>query len=100
VKIIVVLTYEASGAGCVLHRALAAWGYACHVIAPSVIPKRSGVHRKHHTRDAADLARLYRAGERVAVRIPSEADERGRRAGPRRRALPRHVSARDPDVAA
>jgi transposase len=70
--------YEASGAGYVLHRALTAWGYACDVIAPSLIPKRSGVQRKHDQRDAADLARLYRAGELVAVRIPSEADERVR----------------------
>ena len=64
---------EASGAGYVLHRALRAWGYAGAVIAPSLIPKRAGVHRKHDTRDAADLARLYRAGELVPVRIPSEA---------------------------
>ena len=49
--------YEASGAGYVLHRALRDWGYACEVIAPSLIPKRSGVHRKHDKRDAADLAR-------------------------------------------
>ena len=34
--------------------------------------------RKHDKRDAADLARLYRAGELVPVRIPSEADERVR----------------------
>ena len=70
--------YEASGAGYVIHRAMKDWGYTCEVIAPSLIPKRSGVHRKHDTRDAADLARLYRAGELVAVRIPSEADERVR----------------------
>ena len=70
--------YEASGAGYVLHRALQEWGYPCHVIAPSLIPKRSGVQRKHDKRDATDLARLYRAGELVAVRIPSEADERVR----------------------
>lgn len=70
--------YEASGAGYVLHRALAEWGYACAVIAPSLIPQRAGVQRKHDTRDAADLARLYRAGELTAVRIPSEADERVR----------------------
>ena len=70
--------YEASGAGYVLHRALRDWGYACEVIAPSLIPKRSGLHRKHDKRDAADLARLYRAGELVPVRIPSEADERVR----------------------
>ena len=70
--------YEASGAGYVLHRALQEWGYACEVIAPSLIPKRSGVQRKHDKRDAADLARLYRAGELVPVRIPSETDERVR----------------------
>jgi transposase len=29
--------YEASGAGYVLHRALRDWGYACDVIAPSLI---------------------------------------------------------------
>ena len=54
------------------------WGYACDVIAPSLLPQRSGVHCQHDTRDAADLARLVRAGELVAVRIPSEADERVR----------------------
>jgi transposase len=70
--------YEASGAGYVLHRALREWGYACEVIAPSLIPKRAGVQRKHDKRDAADLARLYRAGELVIVRIPSEAEERVR----------------------
>jgi transposase len=48
------------------------------VIAPSLIPKRAGVQRKHDKRDAADLARLYRAGELVIVRIPSEAEERVR----------------------
>ena len=53
-------------------------GYACDVIAPSLIPKRFGVHRKHDKRDAADLARLYRAGELTVIRIPSEAEERVR----------------------
>ena len=70
--------YEASGAGYVLHRALREWGYACEVIAPSLIPKRAGVQRKHDKRDAAELARLFRAGELVPVRIPSEAEERVR----------------------
>ncbi len=70
--------YEASGAGYVLHRAMKEWGYECDVIAPSLIPKRPGVKRKHDKRDAADLARFYRAGELTAVRIPSESDERVR----------------------
>jgi transposase len=68
--------YEASGAGYVLHRALREWGYACDVIAPSLIPKRPGVQRKHDKRDAADLARFCRAGELTPVRIPTEAEER------------------------
>jgi hypothetical protein len=33
------------------------------------------VQRKHDQRGAADLARLYRAGELTAVRISSESDE-------------------------
>ena len=70
--------YGASGAGYVLHRALREWGYACDVIAPSLIPKRPGVQRKHDKRDAADLARYYRAGELTPVRIPTEAEERVR----------------------
>jgi len=72
------ICYEASGAGYVLHRALREWGYACDVIAPSLIPKRPGVQRKHDKRDAAGLARYYRAGELTPVRIPSEAEERVR----------------------
>lgn len=70
--------YEASGAGYVLHRALQEWGYACDVIAPSLIPKRPGVQRKHDRYDASELARLYRSGDLTAVRIPSEAEERVR----------------------
>ncbi len=70
--------YEASGAGYVIHRAMKEWGYSSEVIAPSLIPKRPGVQRKHDKRDAADLARFYRAGELTTVRIPSESDERVR----------------------
>jgi transposase len=70
--------YEASGAGFVLERAMREWGYACEVIAPSLIPQRPGKHRKHDRYDASELGRLYRAGERVPVRVPSEAEERVR----------------------
>lgn len=44
----------------------------------SLIPKRPGAQRKHDKRDASDLARLHRAGELTAVRIPTEAEERVR----------------------
>ena len=70
--------YEASGAGYVLHREMRQWGSACDVIAPSLIPIRPGVQRKHDTHDAVPLARLHRAGELTAVRIPSALEERVR----------------------
>jgi transposase len=70
--------YEASGCGYVLQRALAKWGVAFEVIAPSLIPQRSGDRRKTDKRDAAKLARLYRAGELTAIRIPDEAEEQVR----------------------
>ncbi|HEY5552948.1 MAG TPA: IS110 family transposase [Opitutaceae bacterium] len=70
--------YEASGAGYVLQRAMRAWGYHCDVIAPSLIPTKPGVQRKHDKYDAGQLGRLYRAGELTVVRIPSEAEERVR----------------------
>lgn len=70
--------YEASGAGYVVHRAMRDWGYHCDVIAPSLIPSKPGQQRKHDKYDAAQLARLYRAGELTTVRIPSEAEERVR----------------------
>ena len=70
--------YEASGAGYVIHRVLTSWGYHCDVIAPSLIPTKPGVQRKHDKHDAAQLARLYRAGELTTIRIPTEAEERVR----------------------
>ena len=70
--------YEASGAGYVLHRSITEWGYDCEIIAPSLIPVRPGEQRKHDRRDAMQLARLYRAGELVTIRIPTAAEERVR----------------------
>ncbi len=70
--------YEASGAGYVLQRQLLQWGFACEVIAPSLIPVRPGEQRKHDRRDAIELARAYRAGQLVTIRIPSEAEEQVR----------------------
>jgi len=70
--------YEASGAGYVLQRAMQAWGYACEVIAPSLIPQQPGHRRKHDRYDARQLARYYRNGELTPVRIPTEAEERVR----------------------
>lgn len=83
--------YEASGCGFVLQRAMASWGMECEVIAPSQIPRRSGDRVKTDRRDAEKLARLYRAGELVAVRVPSPAEERVRSLVRCRGALTREI---------
>ena len=70
--------YEASGAGYVLERMIRGWGHACEIVAPSLIPRRPGERRKHDRKDAEELARLYRAGELVTIRVPTEREERVR----------------------
>ena len=70
--------YEASGAGYVLERVIRSWGHKCEIVAPSLIPRRPGEQRKHDRKDAEELARLYRAGELVTIRVPTEREERVR----------------------
>jgi transposase len=67
--------YEAGPTGYDTHRLVTSLGIACDVIAPSLIPKRSGVRVKTDRIDARNLARLHRAGELVCVRIPTPAEE-------------------------
>jgi transposase len=69
------VVYEAGPCGFVLQRHLAALDYHCEVVAPSSIPKRSGDRVKTDRRDALMLARLARAGELSAVRVPDAVDE-------------------------
>lgn len=69
------VVYEAGPCGFVIWRHLTALGLACEVVAPSSIPKRSGDRIKTDRRDAMLLARLSRAGELTAVRVPGAADE-------------------------
>jgi transposase len=67
--------YEAGPTGYETQRLCASLGIACEVIAPSLIPKRSGVRVKTDRSDARNLARLHRAGELTAIRIPTPAEE-------------------------
>lgn len=71
--------YEASGAGFVLQRVLARDGFHCDVIAPSLIPRKPGDHRKTDRLDALMLARLYRSGHLTPVHVPNEDQEALRR---------------------
>lgn len=67
--------YEAGPGGYDLHRLLASMGVCCDVVAPSLIPKGGSDKVKTDRRDARRLARLHRAGELTAVRVPSAAEE-------------------------
>lgn len=69
------ICYEAGPTGFVLARHLLRLGYAVEVIAPSLIPTKSGDRVKTDKRDARKLARLHRAGELTAVHIPDAEDE-------------------------
>jgi transposase len=48
---------------------------ACEVIAPSLVPVKAGDRVKTDKRDAAKLARCYRAGDLTAVWVPTPAHE-------------------------
>jgi transposase len=67
--------YEAGPTGYDTHRLITSLGIACDVIAPSLIPKRTGVRVKTDRIDAMNLARLHRAGELTTVRVPTPAEE-------------------------
>ncbi len=67
--------YEAGPCGYPLYRHLTKQGIDCVVVAPALIPKKSGDRIKNDRRDASKLAVLHRAGELTAVYVPDEQDE-------------------------
>jgi transposase len=67
--------YEAGPTGFGLYRLLTSMGVACQVVAPSLVPRRAGDRVKTDRRDCRRLARLHRAGELTAIRVPTEAEE-------------------------
>ena len=54
--------FEAGPTGYGLYRQVRDLGHDCTVVAPALIPKRSGERIKTNRRDAVTLARLHRAG--------------------------------------
>jgi transposase len=67
--------YEAGPCGYGLHRLLIGCGHSGIVVAPSLIPMKSGDRVKTDRRDAMMLAKLHRAGELTAIWIPDAAHE-------------------------
>jgi transposase len=67
--------YEAGPCGYGVHRTLTKLGEDCMVVAPSMIPRKSGDRQKNDKRDAASLAVLHRGGLLTAVWVPDAAHE-------------------------
>jgi transposase len=67
--------YEAGPTGFALYWQLTELGVECEVIAPTLIPKKSGERIKTDRRDAAKLARCFRAGDLTAVWVPDPEHE-------------------------
>jgi transposase len=70
-----VFVYEAGPCGYWLYRYLTKKGHVCWVVAPSLIPKKSGDRVKTNRRDAIKLARLMRSGDLTPVYVPTVEDE-------------------------
>jgi len=62
--------YEAGPCGYALYWQLTALGVACQVVAPTLVPVKPGDRVKTDRRDAAKLARCFRAGDLTAVWVP------------------------------
>jgi transposase len=67
--------FEAGPTGYGLYRQVQDLGHDCMVVAPALIPKRSGERVKTNRRDAVTLARLHRAGELTGVWVPDAVHE-------------------------
>lgn len=67
--------FEAGPTGYGLYRQVRELGHDCMVVAPALIPKRSGERVKTNRRDAVTLARLHRAGELTGVWVPDVVHE-------------------------
>lgn len=67
--------YEAGACGYTIYRQLHGLDVDCAIIAPSMIPRRSGDRVKTDRRDAQQLARLHMAGLLTPIWIPDETEE-------------------------
>ena len=70
-----VFVYEAGPCGYWLYRYLSRKGLSCHVVAPSLIPRKPGDRVKTDRRDAVLLARLMRSGDLTSIYVPGIEDE-------------------------
>lgn len=69
------VVYEAGPTGYGVYRELVGRGYRCEVVAPSLIPRRTGERIKNDRRDCVNLAEQSRAGQLRAIWVPDQEHE-------------------------
>lgn len=69
------LCYEAGPCGYELYHQLSNMGHHCAVVAPSLIPQKSGLRIKTDRRDALNLAKLYADNSLTPVWVPDKEQE-------------------------
>src|SRR5512135_1929224 len=69
------MCYEAGPHGYALYWQLKRLGVHCDVVAPTLVPTRSGDRVKTNRRDAEKLARCYRSGDLTPVWVPDAQHE-------------------------
>lgn len=67
--------YEAGPCGYWIYRLLSKLKQICYVVAPSLIPKKPGVHIKTDKRDSLQLAQLIKNGDAKPIYVPTAEDE-------------------------
>jgi transposase len=67
--------YEAGPCGYWIYRLLTSIGHCCYIVAPSLIPKKTGDKIKTDKRNAAKLAKLFKAEELTTIYVPEAEDE-------------------------
>lgn len=87
------ICYEATYLGFSLQRALVKQGYDCDVIAPSLIPERSGKRVKTDRLDCQKMAEYFANGLLTIVHVPSLEEESVRDLVRARKFLARQMSA-------
>jgi len=67
--------YEAGPCGYWIYRLITSLGHCCYVVAPSLIPKKTGEKIKTDKRDALKLAKLLKSEDLTPIYVPEPEDE-------------------------
>lgn len=67
--------YEAGPCGYWIYRLITSLGHCCYVVAPSLIPKKSGEKIKTDKRDALKLSKLLKSEDLTPIYVPEPEDE-------------------------